>query len=104
MWTTIYCSVVTGSISPDAYRPPFSNCCSFGTVRGYPYTRPTKKPFETNTGQARIYDDYVGWVVLTGHDASGQPTRTTTQKVLELGADNVRQDSAREVLIDLTSL
>ncbi|CAB4293760.1 unnamed protein product [Prunus armeniaca] len=63
-----------------------------------------EKPFETNTGQARIYDDYVGWVVLTGHDASGQPTRTTTQKVLELGADNVRQDSAREVLIDLTSL
>ena len=63
-----------------------------------------ERPFETNTVQARIYDDDVGWVVLTGHDASGRPTRTTAQKVLELGAENVRQDSAREVLIDLTSL
>ncbi|CAL9024702.1 unnamed protein product [Prunus brigantina] len=63
-----------------------------------------EKPFETNAVQARIYDDDVGWVVLTGHNASGRPTRTTVQKVLELGAENVRQDSAREVLIDLTSL
>ncbi|CAL8095915.1 unnamed protein product [Prunus armeniaca] len=63
-----------------------------------------KKPFETNTVQARIYDDDIGWVVLTGHDASGRPTRTTAQKVLELGAENVRQDSAREVLINLTDL
>ncbi|CAL2238766.1 unnamed protein product [Prunus armeniaca] len=30
--------------------------------------------------------------------------RTTAQKVLELGVENVRQDSAREVLIDLTTL
>ncbi|CAL8135844.1 unnamed protein product [Prunus armeniaca] len=36
-----------------------------------------KKPFETNIVQARIYDDDVGWVVLTGHDESGRPTRTT---------------------------
>ncbi|CAL2247486.1 unnamed protein product [Prunus armeniaca] len=57
-----------------------------------------KKPFETNTVQARIYDDDdIGWVVLTGHDARGRPTRTTTQKVLELGAENVRQDSTSEV-------
>ncbi|CAL8992869.1 unnamed protein product [Prunus brigantina] len=63
-----------------------------------------EKPFETNAVQARIYDDDVGWVVLTGHDANGRPTRTTAQKVLELGAENARQDSAREVLIDLTSL
>ncbi|CAL8992839.1 unnamed protein product [Prunus brigantina] len=49
-----------------------------------------KKPFETNAVQARIYDDDVGWVVLTGHDASGRPTRTTAQKVLELGAENAR--------------
>ncbi|CAL9001782.1 unnamed protein product, partial [Prunus brigantina] len=62
-----------------------------------------EKPFETNAVQARIYDDDVGWVVLTGHDANGRPTRTTAQKVLELGAENARQDSAREVLIDLTS-
>ncbi|CAL8996893.1 unnamed protein product [Prunus brigantina] len=39
-----------------------------------------KKPFETNAVQARIYDDDVGWVVLTGHDASGRPTWTTAQK------------------------
>ncbi|CAL9024528.1 unnamed protein product [Prunus brigantina] len=63
-----------------------------------------EKPFETNAVQARIYDDNVGWVVLTGDDASGRPTRTTTQKVLKLGAENVRQDLASEVLIDLTSL
>ncbi|XP_021822417.1 uncharacterized protein LOC110763842 [Prunus avium] len=63
-----------------------------------------KKPFEANAVQARIYDDDVGWVVLTGHDANGRPTRMTAQKVLELGAENIRQDSAREVLIDLTSL
>ncbi|CAL2265842.1 unnamed protein product [Prunus armeniaca] len=49
-----------------------------------------EKPFETNTVQARIYDDDVGWVVLTSHDASDRPTRTTAQKVLELGAENVR--------------
>ncbi|CAL9020685.1 unnamed protein product, partial [Prunus brigantina] len=55
-----------------------------------------EKPFETNAVQARIYDDDVGWVVLTGHDASGRPTRTTAQKVLELGVENARQDSARE--------
>ncbi|CAL9018713.1 unnamed protein product [Prunus brigantina] len=36
-----------------------------------------EKPFETNAVQARIYDDDIGWVVLTGHDASGRPTRTT---------------------------
>ncbi|BFG20920.1 hypothetical protein CerSpe_071940 [Prunus speciosa] len=63
-----------------------------------------EKPFEANAVQARIYDDDVGWVVLTGHNAEGRPTRTTAQKVLELGAENIRQDSAREVLIDLTSL
>ncbi|CAL2246493.1 unnamed protein product [Prunus armeniaca] len=63
-----------------------------------------KKPFETNAVQARIYDDDIGWVVLTGHDESGRPTRTTAQKVLELGAENVRQYWAREVLIDLTDL
>ncbi|CAL8989484.1 unnamed protein product [Prunus brigantina] len=57
-----------------------------------------EKPFETNAVQARIYDDDVGWVVLTGHDANGRPTRTTAQKVLELGAENARQDSARESL------
>ncbi|CAL8993414.1 unnamed protein product [Prunus brigantina] len=55
-----------------------------------------EKPFETNAVQAWIYDDDVGWVVLTGHDVSGRPTRTTAQKVLELGAENVRQDSACE--------
>ncbi|CAL8993038.1 unnamed protein product, partial [Prunus brigantina] len=49
-----------------------------------------EKPFETNAVQARIYDDDVRWVVLTGHDASGRPTRTTAQKVLELGAENAR--------------
>ncbi|CAL9005410.1 unnamed protein product [Prunus brigantina] len=63
-----------------------------------------ERPFETNAVQARIYDDDVGWVVLTGNDASGRPTRTTAQKVLELGAENARQDSAREVLIYLTTL
>ncbi|CAL8992483.1 unnamed protein product [Prunus brigantina] len=63
-----------------------------------------EKPFETNAVQARIYDDDVGWVVLTGHDASDRPTRTTAQNVLELGGENARQDLAREVLIDLTSL
>ncbi|CAL2276219.1 unnamed protein product [Prunus armeniaca] len=63
-----------------------------------------EKPFENNAVQAQIYNDDVGWVVLTSHDASGRPTRTTAQKVLELGAKNVRQDSAREVLINLTSL
>ncbi|CAL9026186.1 unnamed protein product, partial [Prunus brigantina] len=54
-----------------------------------------EKPFEANAVQARIYDDDVGWVVLTGHDASGRPTRTTAQKVLELGAENesIRPDS-----------
>ncbi|CAL9021212.1 unnamed protein product, partial [Prunus brigantina] len=57
-----------------------------------------EKPFETNAVQARIYDDDVGWVVLTGHDANGRPTRTSAQKVLELGAENARQDSARESL------
>ena len=62
-----------------------------------------EKPFETHAVQAQIYDDDVGWVVLTGHDANGRPTRTTAQKILELGAENVRQDSAREVLIDLTA-
>ncbi|CAL8988464.1 unnamed protein product, partial [Prunus brigantina] len=59
-----------------------------------------ERPFETNAVQARIYDDDVGWVVLTGNDASGRPTRTTAQKVLELGAENARQDSAREVLLE----
>ncbi|CAL9011614.1 unnamed protein product, partial [Prunus brigantina] len=49
-----------------------------------------EKPFETNTVQARIYDEDFGWVVLTGHDASGRPTSTTAQKVLELGTENVR--------------
>ncbi|CAL9018791.1 unnamed protein product [Prunus brigantina] len=39
-----------------------------------------EKPFETNAVQARIFYDDVGWVVLTGHDASGRPTRTTAQK------------------------
>ncbi|BFG20879.1 hypothetical protein CerSpe_071530 [Prunus speciosa] len=63
-----------------------------------------ERPFEANAVQARIYNDDVGWVVLTGHDASGRPTRTTAQKVLELGTENVRQDSACEVLIDLTNL
>ncbi|XP_021823317.1 uncharacterized protein LOC110764618 [Prunus avium] len=29
-----------------------------------------EKPFETNAVQAWIYDDDVGWVVLTGHDAA----------------------------------
>ena len=63
-----------------------------------------KNPFKANAVQARIYDDDVRWDVLTDHDANGRPTRTTARKVLELGAENVRQDSAREVLIDLTNL
>ncbi|CAL9001602.1 unnamed protein product [Prunus brigantina] len=53
---------------------------------------PSSLPTLTNAVQERIYDDDVGWVVLTGHDTSGRPTRTTAQKVLELGAENARQD------------
>ncbi|BFG20911.1 hypothetical protein CerSpe_071850 [Prunus speciosa] len=49
-----------------------------------------ERPFEANAVQARIYDDDGRWVFLTSHDASGQPTRMTVQKVLELGAENVR--------------
>ncbi|CAL8992964.1 unnamed protein product [Prunus brigantina] len=30
-----------------------------------------EKPFEANAVQERIYDDDIGWVVLTGHDAKG---------------------------------
>lgn len=62
-----------------------------------------EKPFEAHAVQARIYDEDVGWVVLSGYDANGRPTKTSAKKALELGAENVRKDSAREVLIDLSS-
>ncbi|KAB2600207.1 hypothetical protein D8674_010478 [Pyrus ussuriensis x Pyrus communis] len=53
------------------------------------------QPFETNMIQARYYDDHVGYITLQGLNEDGRPTRISVQKVIEVGAETVQQDSAR---------
>ena len=59
------------------------------------------QPFETNMIQARYYDDHVGYITLQGLNEDGRPTRISVQKVIEVGAETVQQDSARLGLADL---
>ncbi|KAM1635426.1 hypothetical protein ACFXTN_012258 [Malus domestica] len=53
------------------------------------------QPFEANMIQARYYDDHVDYITLQGFNEDGRPTRISVQKVIEVGAETVHQDSAR---------
>ncbi|KAM1440206.1 hypothetical protein ACFXTO_013993 [Malus domestica] len=53
------------------------------------------QPFEANMIQARYYDDHVDYITLQGFNKDGRPTRISVQKVIEVGAETVHQDSAR---------
>jgi hypothetical protein len=51
--------------------------------------------------EARFYDDDVGCFTCHGRDKRGRPTQVSAQKLVDLGSEEVLEDSGRLALVDL---
>lgn len=61
----------------------------------------SNQQFKANMIQACYFDDQVGYITLQGSNEEGWSIRISVQKVIEVGVQNVHQDSTRLGLADL---